>query len=53
MTDESKDATAEHSPDRSPNPGKKQEKVEDRDNVSTVRPDDYPDRSKASGKMVE
>ncbi len=47
------DTTGEHSPDRAPNPAKKQEKVEDRDNVSTVTPDDYPDRSKDSGKLAE
>lgn len=52
MTD-SKDTTGEHNLDRAPNPGKKQEKVEDRPNVSTVTPDDYPDQSKDSGKLVE
>ncbi len=53
MNDNVSDATGEHNPDRTPNPGKKQEKVEDRPNVSSVTPDDYPDRSKASGKLVE
>ncbi len=51
--DNTPDDTGEHSSDRTPNPGKKQEKVEDRDNVSTVSPDDYPDRSKDTGKLVE
>lgn len=48
-----RDRTGEHNPDRTPNPAQKQEKVEDRPNVSTVTPDDYPDRSKDTGKLSE
>ena len=40
---------ADHDIDRSPNPGKKQEKVEDRTNVSIVTPEDYPKHTRAAG----
>jgi hypothetical protein len=49
MTDDRTDTTAEHNDDREPAPGKPQEKVEDRPNVSTVTPEDYPKKSRASG----
>ena len=35
--------------DRAPNPGKNQEKVEDRPNVSIVTPEDYPKDTRAAG----
>lgn len=35
--------------DREPNPAQKQEKVEDRPNVSTVTPEDYTREDRASG----
>jgi hypothetical protein len=46
------DDVAERSTDREPNPGQKPEKVEDRPNVSTVTPEDYPpdERAGVSGK---
>lgn len=35
--------------DREPNPGLRPEKVEDRPNVSTVTPEDYPKKDRAAG----
>ncbi len=39
------DTTAEHDSDRAANPAQKPEKVEDRPNVSTVSPEDYPEKA--------
>jgi hypothetical protein len=46
MTDEASD----EGDDRTLAPAQKQEKVEDRPNVSTVEPEDYPQKDRASGK---
>lgn len=47
--------TDKHAPDdeidRAPNPAQKQEKVEDRPNVSTVKPEDYPKDDRADDKV--
>ncbi len=45
------DTTAEHNSDRAANPAQKPEKVEDRTNVSTVSPEDYPEKSRDTGKL--
>lgn len=46
---EQTDKTGEHSDDRAPASGQKQEKVTDRPNVSTVEPEDYPRSERAGG----
>lgn len=48
MTDTPTNDTAQDE-DREANPGKDQEKVEDRPNVSTVTPEDYPKETRAAG----
>lgn len=45
------DTTAEHNSDRAANPAQKPEKVENRPNVSTVFPKNYPEKSRDTGKI--